>query len=556
MGRHRGSGGTRGISTGPLVVALTVALLVLATFAWLRLRDTVNDQAAEAAGTCVEGNATLHITADPLIAPTLTALADTWSTDTPRVIRDHCITTEVTASDTAATAGALAAGTWNTDLGPEPALWVPFDTTAADRATTATSSQRRSLATSPVVLAAPTDLAATLSLSDTGWADLPALQSTPAGLEDIGQQPWGTLRLALPTGPHTDATTAALTAVATAVAGADTGPATPDQVDNPAVVTAVTDLALGANALDITAGPTTTDALDSLIGHTDPGAPIHAVPVTDKQLRDTAPDNLTAFRPAGAEPVADFPAVLLDTTWVDDTATRAAAEFVDFIRRPEQATAFTAAGFRIPDDTPTGSILAPTDPAVADTLRDIRLHPLPPRKTTVLVDTTAPLDTTTAALADIVRRSPDGSIMGIYSTGGSDEPYRTAVARDALTVRQRAALSGALDGLTPTTEAALFPAIGAAYADAVANYDPTRPNSLLVVVASDDASAVTADAILDDIDLAVDPQAPVRIDVIVLGDGIDDTDTLDSVAATTGGSVLTIGDSTTDLSVTIRKLVS
>ncbi len=127
---------------------VAVALLVLGVVGWLQLRDRIDDQATEAAGTCVEGDAELHIAADPLIARTLTDLAATWNTDVAPVIRDYCITAHVTATESPTAATALATDTWNPELGPEPALWVPVDTRAADRAGTSASGQRRSLAIS------------------------------------------------------------------------------------------------------------------------------------------------------------------------------------------------------------------------------------------------------------------------------------------------------------------------------------------------------------------------------------------------------------------------
>ncbi|MGI9209184.1 MAG: substrate-binding domain-containing protein, partial [Rhodococcus sp. (in: high G+C Gram-positive bacteria)] len=157
-GRHRGDG-ARGISTSVIVVVVALLLLVVAVFGWFQLRERIDRQGADAAATCVEGDAVLRIAADPLIAPTLTTLADRWSTDVAPVIRDHCVTAQVFAAESAPVAESLGADTpWNAALGPGPALWVPLDSRAAERATTAVDGQARSLATSPVVLAVPDDL--------------------------------------------------------------------------------------------------------------------------------------------------------------------------------------------------------------------------------------------------------------------------------------------------------------------------------------------------------------------------------------------------------------
>uniref|UniRef100_UPI000AC7AF2F substrate-binding domain-containing protein n=1 Tax=Rhodococcus phenolicus TaxID=263849 RepID=UPI000AC7AF2F len=247
MSRHRGAGGARGISKGPIITVAIVVLLILGTLGWFRLRDHIDNQGIQAAQTCVEGDAVLEINADPAIAPALTTLAAQWTADTPRVIRDHCLTAHVTATTSAPAAAALAADTtWNPDLGPAPALWVPSDTRATTRAAQAVAGQPKSLATSPLVLAVPPELAHALTTAATDWTDLPALQSRPGSLDTLGLPGWGTLRLALPTGPDTDATTAALEAVAAATTGAGTGPLTLEQADSQPAVAAVTALALGA----------------------------------------------------------------------------------------------------------------------------------------------------------------------------------------------------------------------------------------------------------------------------------------------------------------------
>lgn len=564
-GRHRGTGRARGISTGPIVALVTVLLLVLAVLGWFQLRDRIDEQATRAAETCVEGDRVLHIAADPLIAPALDTLAAAWTRDAPRVIRDHCITARVTATATAPAVAALHTDDgWNPDLGPAPALWVPFDSRALDRAGIGTDTQRRSLALSPIGLAVPADLATALTAADVGWHDIPQLQRDPTTLADLGLDRWGTLRAALPTGAQTDATGPVLEAVAAAAADAGSGPLTLAQAGLPAALGAVNDLALGANALDTSAGSSTGDALTALAGHPDPGAPLHAVPVAEKQLRDTpgtGAGTLTVFLPRGATPVADFPATVLDADRVDETLARAADEFVDYVRRPEQTAVLTDAGFRVDGPDLPVTVLAPADAAVGDLLRDVRLNPMSPRKTTLLVDTstaTTPRDLTATsdALGSVVARLPSTSVLGLYLVSDTTSPYRTAVIRDGLTDSQRQALTTALDNVTPTATTSLYPAIIAAYRDAVANYDPTRPNSLLVVVGGPDSGTTTGTQLLDRIEDITDPRTPVRIDIVTLGDTDTDTDTdtLTALADATGGSVT--ATTAPDLTDTLRKLMA
>nr|WP_206040427.1 substrate-binding domain-containing protein [Rhodococcus sp. HNM0563] len=569
---------------------VAVALLVLGIIGWLQLRNRIDEQATEAARTCVEGDVELRIAADPLIAPTLSDLADTWNADVAPVIRDYCVTAHVAATESTTAAATLADGTWNPELGPEPALWVPIDTRAADRAGSSASGQRRSLATSPLVLATPTALNNGLTTAGVDWRDLPSLQSVPGSLSALGLAPWESLRMALPTGTDSDATTSALEAVATT----GTGPLTRDEAQSPDVVTAITELALGADALDIAAGPSTADALTALATNTAPDSPIHAVPAVEKQLHDavtngTAAD-LAGFRPAGATPIADFPAVIPSAPWIDETLSRAAGEFIDYVRNPDQAQDFLDAGFRNHDgDSPVRSdfsfapvveVLTPADPSAGDALLDIRLDPQPPVKTTVLVDTTTSmattaengntrLDDTATAIENVLRRSPNSSIIGIHVFDDTSSS-RVAVARDALTGEQRAALNSALDAVTPTETAPVYESILAAYADAVDNYDPSRPNSVLVILDSDDESldgnetntdvdsgTGTGDELLDGISELTDSASPVRVDIVVLGDDVTDPETLQDLTARTGGSYSTLATTANDdLTALLRKLTS
>lgn len=576
-GRHRG-GGARGISRSLIVMVVAIVLVVVAVFGWFRLRDRIDRQGADAAAACVEGDAVLNIAADPRIAPSLTTLADRWTSDVAPVIRDHCISVQVVPTDSAPAAAALGSGEWNTALGPEPALWVPLDSRSAENAATAVAGQARSLATSPVVLAVPDDLGRALTSSAVGWDDLPSLQRDPAAMRAVGLEAWGRLGLALPTGEHTDATTLTLEAVATAATGSGTGPLTVEQADSPASVTAVTELALGANALGPTAGPTTTDALAALGAQPDIAAPVHAVPVVEQQLYAALDDGelsgLSGYLPFGAAPVTDYPAAIVDAPWVDETLARAAAEFVDYVRKPEQTQVLVENGFRVGDEVPApvgdirlprvDSTLVPAPRPVTEALLRTRLEPVPPSKITMVVDTSQSMSTpdgdgtrlthTAEALGLLVRRSPDTSVLGMYVFSDTAPGYRIAVERDGLTASKRAALGSALGTVTLTDDEPVGATLTAAYRDAVDKYDPTRPNSVLAVIDSDDTDVVELLVTIDELST---PGRPVRIDLVVVGDDVTDLATLQTVADRTGGTLQTIPSTQDDVLVDIiRKLAS
>ncbi|WAL44572.1 substrate-binding domain-containing protein [Rhodococcus pyridinivorans] len=575
-GRHRGSG-RRGISTSVIVVAVGVVLALLAVLGWFRLRDNIDDQATAAAETCVEGDTVLHIAADPLIAPALTELAEQWTDGGVRVIRDHCVTAEITAVDSLAAADTLTAGTWDPALGPEPALWVPLDTRMSARAADTIDGTPRSLATSPVVLAVPTDLGRALTTATVRWQDLPRLQNDPAAMRESGLDIWGTLGLALPTGTETHATTLALEAVTAATTGIGAGPVTLEQAATPTAITAVSTLALGADTLG--AVGTTADTLTALGARPDTEAPIHAVPVVEQQLHRALTDGqvrgLTGHLPIGVAPVVDFPTAVVDAPWVDETLARAAAEFTDYARRPEQTGILTAHGFRTADAVPepagelplprVDTVLAPADPTVDDVLVALRLAPVSPRKVTMVVDTSTSMGTpagdgtrltaTAGALREAMRRASINSVMGMYVFADTPSGHRVAVIRDGLTESKRAAMSSVLDDIDLVDREPVYATLTAAYRDAVDNYDPGRPNSVLVVVDSDDPDETAARDLRAAIDELASPATPVRIDVVILGDRTDPV--LEQAAEATDGN-LTVVDTTdpADLTDLLRKLTS
>src|SRR5699024_6839907 len=155
-----------------------------------------------------------------------------------------------------------------------------------------------SLAASPVVLAAPDDAAA--GLRGIGWKDLPDRQSA------------GDLGLPMPSGADAAPTELTL-AAAIADAGPDpagtalTGDAVTGQ-DGQAAVAALVEGAPGDRSAQ------STDVLTALAEGQAPDG-VSAVPTTAQQLHrfnsDSGAAPLSAVRPAGPTPVADYPAVLL-----------------------------------------------------------------------------------------------------------------------------------------------------------------------------------------------------------------------------------------------------
>ncbi|MFC4604644.1 substrate-binding domain-containing protein [Rhodococcus kronopolitis] len=593
MGQHRGDEGARGVSKGPVIAGVALVLVVLAVFGWMKLRDRISEQGTAAAQTCVEGDAVLDVSADPDIAIPLGELARRYN-DTAPVVRDHCISVTVTPAPGTAVADSLATGDpahWS-GPGPAPALWIPQSSQTVNRLADhpgLVSGQPKSIASSPVVLAAPPLLAAQLTQRRTGWQDLAGLQSDPQSLTASGLPGWGSLRLALPTGPQSEPTALAAEAVAAAVSGAGAGPVTAEQAASGPVVTALSQLGIGSAFLAGGPPANTADALTALAAQTDQAAgTLHAVPATEQQVyRANRTDAaLATFTPTGATPVADHPAAVLAAGWVDETRSRAAAQFADFLLQPEQAQTLHDQGFRAGDSeragadaavpfAPVTTALAPSSGAVSAALTDVVAHPVEARSTTVLLDVSGSmsategsdtrLHNTATTLAAQITATPDGSDVGLwtYSRGlDGTKPYRVLVPTGPLTgpvagVARRQALETALGSLTPATATSTYASVEAAYRAAVNGYASDRPNSLLLITdGPNDDTSTSARQMLSAVAAAADPDRPVRIDVVTIGPN-SDTATLEQLAQQTGGTLIPVATSDgPELGQSIGKLLS
>ncbi|MGV8872936.1 MAG: substrate-binding and VWA domain-containing protein [Rhodococcus sp. (in: high G+C Gram-positive bacteria)] len=537
-----------------MIVVIAIAVIVAAVFGWFALRDRISDQGVQAADTCVEGPAVLTVAADPDISGPVEQLAVRFD-DTAPVVRDHCVTVQVRATASDAVRSALNSGldTWDTGaLGDRPGLWIPQSTADVESVTDrgAIDGTPRTLASSPVVLAAPATVADAVTAAGSSWADLVRLQRDPLAL---GLGEWGGLRLGLPTGSDTGATTLAVAAIAAGVRGDPTVPLSVEQASSRELVSAMSELAVtdtGGAALSTVA---TYDALANLENASGPDAPIHAVPVTEQQLASTDSSTLTAVRPQGPTPVADHPGVVLAG---DETSTRAAAAFVEFIRQPEGAQTLRDAGFTV-GDMEGEQIVAPPSGPVADALLAVLRDPVLPRRATVLLDVSESMGTsdggatrlqnTVRALTTQFQRVPDSTELGLWSFSedlGNSLPFRIDVPTGPMTVPvgttpRLAALEATAAALTPESGSYTYASVLFAYADAVAGYVPGRVNSVVLITDGTDDSPLSAEQLLTDLASASDPARPVVVEIVTIGDNPDATE-FDAIAAQTGGTATTV----------------
>ena len=218
-GRRRRTDTTRrGVSNGVIAALVLVVVLVGGVILWQFFGDAMSRRSKDAAAQCVQGTASVAVVADSAIADHVKEFAERYN-DEASPVGDTCINMVVTQADSDAVITGLT-GTWPTDLGERPALWIPASSVPSARLQALAGKQivsdARSLVTSPVVLAVRPQLAG--ALGEQGWAALPPLQTNPTSLEAMNLPGWGSLRLALPTGGAGDAAYLAAEAVATSSA--------------------------------------------------------------------------------------------------------------------------------------------------------------------------------------------------------------------------------------------------------------------------------------------------------------------------------------------------
>lgn len=561
-GSHRAiTPGRRGLSVGVIVALISVVVIVGAVILWRFFGDALSSRSDTAAARCVEGEVAVAVVVDPSITEPVTALAQRYN-DTAEPVGDKCVKVNVTAGDSDRVFNGLS-GDWPGDLGQRPALWIPASSASEARLEAKTGprtvSDSRSLVTSPVVLATSPQLVD--ALKDQNWGTLPRLQTDPAGLDGLGLQGWGGLRLALPLGQDSDASYLAAEAIAAESAPAGSPPS--------AGLGAVSTLMAAAPKLDDANAGT---ALDALVGAGDAAtAPVHAVVTTEQGLFQKAaglPDaktKLAAWLPPGPTAVADFPTVLLSGDWLAQEQVSAASEFARFMRKPDQLAEFAKAGFRVDGQQPPASDVVDFGPigtpvdlgdnALRATIADTLASPAESPTVTVMLDQSMPTDEGgKARLSNVVdalkarlQALPPDSGVGLWTfdgvSGRSEVPLGALT--DQVDGRSRsAALTAALDEQSPSNGGAVsFTTLRLVYTDASAKYRQGQKNSVLVITAGPHTDqSLGADGLRQYISGAFNQATPVAVNVIDFGDD-PDRSTWEAVSATTGGTYQNLSSS-------------
>jgi hypothetical protein len=312
------------------------------------------------------------------------------------------------------------------------------------------------------------------------------------------------------------------------------------------------------------AAPTADEAWAALTATPDPAtAAVHAVALTEQQLfartsdRADAGNTVAAWFPDGPVATADYPTVLLSGPWLSEDQVAAASEFARFMGRDDQLAELAKSGFRAEGSVPQGNDVVSFEPLAAalpvgdDAARAAVAAAVAPgatATTTVVLNEgitgedggRSRLSNVTTALRDRINALPPGAAVGLWTfnkiDSGSVVP--TGPLADPVGPQPRvAALTGVLEATTPTSGGGLsFTTLRAAYADALANYRPGQPNSVLLITQGPHTDqSIDAATLTDFVRGALDPKRPVVINVIGFG-GDPDRPAWEAVTRLSGGS--------------------
>jgi Ca-activated chloride channel family protein len=302
----------------------------------------------------------------------LRTLADRYNTTTGPTVDGQCVWMVVSTKASGGAATALARG-WDEAVdGPRPDVWTPASSSWAvlvdqgsadfDRPSPMPD-ERPSLAQTPLVIAMPLPMAQALGWPDAqiGWKDLAAIARAKDGWASKGHPEWGRFKLGK-TNPYFSTSGLNATIASYFAATGVSSDLTVAQVEDPETRAFVKQLESSV----VHYGDTTLTFLDNMAREAAAGQGltyVSAVTVEEKSVLDYNlgnptgnPDTLgdqpkptiplAAIYPSEGTLLSDNPWLVLDADWVTDVKRRAAADFLAWLRQPDQQARFTEAGFR------------------------------------------------------------------------------------------------------------------------------------------------------------------------------------------------------------------
>jgi len=527
----------------PIIAAVIAGVVLIAGIRWISSRDDGSVAAGEtpaAASTTGqlpprEGCRTVTVAASSEKAALMRQIAAGYR-DSGRSVNGTCYDIAVVSAASGTAEAALAAGWDEAVNGPAPDVWTPAastwvsllrsDLTANDRPNIvpATSS---SVTSTPLVLAMPEPMAKALGWPDApiGWFDVLTLARDPQGWAAKGHPEWGRFTLGK-TNPNVSTSGLAATVGTLVAATGTSSDLTVSALQRPDVQQYLKDVETSV----IHYGDTTLTYLTNLQRADDAGAALgylSAVAVEEKSVLDYNAGNpsgdpatvghhpppkvpLVAVYPKEGTLYSDSPYVILDATWSTAEKRAGAADFLTYLRLPEQQKVFTDNFFRTADGAPgepistsgyvsdSGAqiVLNPPGPDVLLDVRELWATVRKSARVLLVMDVSgsmsadsgsggkSKLELAKSAAASALDQLVDTDRVGFW-TFTTDLPTPTTITREWVDVeplgQTRQAITAAIAGLTPLGGTPLYAATRLA-ADAMnATKDPAAINAVVVL---------------------------------------------------------------------------
>jgi Ca-activated chloride channel homolog len=565
-GRHRMRRRLRGAGA----IAAVMALLIVGAGSWYGYQRFLEPACT--------GETRLTMAAAPEIAPAIQAAATDWA-DEGGSVDGTCVAVQVTAPDVADVAATIAArhGVSLAGVGQAsgaavvPDVWVPDSSMWLVRLSAAASGfapdNRRSLARSPVVVAMPEPVAASVGWPEKklGWKDL--LQKITTGTD---------LRTGIVEPTRDAAGLSGLLALSAAAGGAG-----PDA--QKITAGALRALATGRSALR-------QDLLARFPRSADPASiatSLGAAALSEEdviQYNATKPPIQLAALYLNPPPISlDYPYAIMPG--IDPAKAAAAAGFFDVLQDAAFRDRLGAQALRAPDGTwgagfaapkgapsPAGSA-APTapssgggkaagvlNPEIVDRVLSTWTAVTLPSRMLAVVDISGSMgakvptaggatrqQVTIAAAEKGLALFDDNWAVGLWTFStdlDGDKDYRELVPIGPLS-SQRSRLLAASRSIRPKPggRTGLYDTVLAAYKAVQEDWEPGRVNSVVLLTdgQNDNASGLTQQQLLAALKKAVDPKRPIQVVIVGISSEVSQPE-LESITKVTGGGVFVTED--------------
>jgi Ca-activated chloride channel family protein len=305
------------------------------------------------------GSSTATVVVAPTIQTIMAKLAQDWASTNPNV-DGVCGAVAISTKESADMVGALSTADWDPGQGPAPDVWVPESSAWVRKASVDADAERimpdlpPSLARTPTVIAMPRPLAEAAKMTDTPltWRQIVDKLSSTKGWTTFQHPEWGSFKIAL---SDPQSSTPGLLALMAISDTDDDGEVTP--AEQATLLDLKKVISLKAERTD--------DIITGLQAAADKGTNngltyVSAFPALEE---DVLAYNLTqpkvplvAIYPQDGLAEADFPYLVLNAKWGDNTRRDVADAFGRFARGAQGKAAFQGAGFRDSNRVPGPAI--------------------------------------------------------------------------------------------------------------------------------------------------------------------------------------------------------